>query len=288
MRQNKFFVIPRICVANSRGIQLDHPRIFLWKTRVMTIFPILLLFTFDTYAQEAQAPANPVVAYALVQADVETAAAKQLVEKGAAQRVRVMLQGNRSNILYEATRPVTPKLTGLNFSKNTSRWTANLLVLSGDEVITAMPVGGRYDEMVLRPVLKRQVQGGELISEADIDEMEFPIANTRNDEVLDAKKLVGMGPRTVISPHRPIRGSEITSPALVHKNTVVTMHFNGGGIDITTSGQVLTDGGKGDVVEVKNLMSKNVVRARVEDAYTVNVSPPSRQQLAGVPYVPAN
>lgn len=255
----------------------------------------MLCFVLAAAAAEAEqanvaplAPIAPVSAYALTQADVETVASEQLAAKGAASRVRAMLQGNRSNIIYQAGKPLSAKLASLTFDKNTSRWNANLLIMSGDQVVTAMPITGRYDEIVLRPVLKRQVRNGEIISEADVDTMEFPIAVTRSDEVTDVKQLIGMGPRTAISPHRPIHASEIMPPALVHKNSVVTMRWSGGGMEITTNGQAMNDGAKDDTVDVKNLTSKNVVRARVVDAYTVSVSPRENPQLAGVPYGTTN
>lgn len=244
----------------------------------------------DVHANGTPITAFP-SAYTLTQPDVEAAAAKALVEKGAGARIKAILLGNRTAVLYQSVKPVAPKLTSLNFDHNTSRWTANLLVTSGEDVLTAIPVGGRYVEVVQRPVLKRQVRSGETIGQNDIETLEFPVALTRNDEITDPKLLLGMGPRTVISPRRPIRASEISTPAVVHKNDIVTMTFSSGGVEISTGGQAMSEGSQGAMIEVRNLASKNIVRAMVEDAHTVSVNPPpppEKRELAGVPYAPIN
>ncbi len=57
------------------------------------------------------------------------------------------------------------------------------------------------------------------------------------------------------------------------------MRYLSPGMSITITGQVLEDGARGSTVDVRNLTSKKIVRAVVEDANTVDVSPNNNQAL---------
>lgn len=222
----------------------------------------------------------------LTAAEVEEAVAHELVARGAGDRLQAQLVGGKAETYYEGTANVEPRITGVVFDKNSSRWTANLIVAEGEKILSAHPLSGRYTEMVSLPVLKRQIRAGELITEADLDQQDFPFSRTRSDVVTDAAKLVGNTPRTGISPKRPIREQEIASPAVIKKNDVVSMRYLSGSMEITTTGIALTDGAKGDVIELRNANSKATVRAVVQDSRTAHVlNPSAKRELAGDIYV---
>jgi len=226
------------------------------------------------FAVSAHAQALPPAPYALSGHDVEEAVAKALIGAGVGQHVAAEAPTLHAANVYESQVPVAARITGLNVDKGTSRWNANLLVVNGGgAVLNAQPITGRYQEMVSLPVLKRSLRTGDVISENDIDKMDFPLARTRNDAINDPMQMIGMAARGGISQNRPVRASELTSPSVLKKSAVVQMIFRGHGIEITTSGQALTPGAKGDVIEVRNLNSHQVVRAVVQDAQTVVALP---------------
>ncbi len=249
----------------------------------MYAFILAIFLTFCTLVATASAEEIP-AANSLTQEQVEAAAAQALADKGAGARVQATLTGQKSRTLFESTKPLAARVTGVNFDKKSQRWNGNLLVMSGEQVLSALPVGGRFEETLLLPVLKRQLRAGETIKAEDLDMLDFPIARTRGDSLTDAAQLIGYSPRAAISPKRPIRGSEIASPAMVKKNSMVTMRYVSGSMEITTTGQAMTDGSRGELIEVKNLTSKAVVHAVVENERGVLISPPG-DQLAGAPYV---
>ena len=100
---------------------------------------------------------------------------------------------------------------------------------------------------------------------ADIEIRDFAITHTRADTVTDIASLVGKSPVRTISPERPIREQEVVSPAIVKKNALVQMHYHSPGMEITTTGQAMTDGAKGDVINVRNVTSKKIVRDIVDN-----------------------
>ncbi len=67
------------------------------------------------------------------------------------------------------------------------------------------------------------------------------------------------------------------------KNNIVQMRYISPGMEIVTSGQAMEDGAKGNLIGVKNLASKKIVQAMVEDSGNVIVSPPEPKRAETTP-----
>jgi flagella basal body P-ring formation protein FlgA len=137
--------------------------------------------------------------------------------------------------------------------------------------------------MIELPVLKREVRNGEIIGQNDIEIHDFPLNHSRADAVTDMSALIGKSPVRTISPQRPIREHEIASPAIVKKNAIVQMHFNAPGMEISATGQAMVEGAKGDVIDVKNVTSRKIVRAVITGTDSVDILSPGTEtsQLTG-------
>ncbi len=223
----------------------------------------------------APAAAAPVAIHApgtelfvLTSRDAEEAISFALAERGAGSKVSASITGRSDDTLFSHAQPLSVEIRGLSFDKNTSRWQASLMFLSDGQVISAMPVGGRYDEVMSVPVLKRQVRPGDVIQEADLEIRDFSLSRTRSDTIADAAALVGKSPVRSISAGRPIREQEIAQPALIRKNDIIQVDYRSPGVSISTTAQALEDGSLGSTINVRNLSSKKLVRAVVQDEKT--------------------
>lgn len=282
MKRNMYDDTHATTLKFRRMDQLLQPQHEVSMFGLMLILALAFTVMFVATAANA-APAIP-PAYTLSAQDVESSVAAAIAEKGVAKLVHADVIGLKQSPIYQGAAPVTAKITSLNADVPSSRWSANLMVLGASgEVITVLPIAGRFQEMVEVPVLKRQLRSGDVIAEADIGRMEFPLARTRNDIATDATQLLGLSPRAAISPNRAVRLGELASPSVLKKNAVVQMIFQTGRMEISTLGQALTQGAKGDIIEVRNMNSKQVVRAVVENANLVKVLANNVEQLAGAP-----
>lgn len=226
--------------------------------------------------------------FPLSYSEAEEAVSRALSEKGAGDKVAASINGRGNQPIYAYTEPLTVEIRGLNFDKPSAHWSGNLIFLADSQVITAMPAAGRYDQLAEVPVLKRPVRNGEIIRDTDIEIRDLPLAQVRVDVVTDIASLIGKSPLHSISAFRPIRDHEIAMPPLVKKNNIVQMHYQSPGMEIITTGQALEDGAKGSVIGVRNLTSKRVVQAVVEDVSAVSVRAAGSTRLlsqAGAPHV---
>lgn len=81
--------------------------------------------------------------------------------------------------------------------------------------------------------------------------------------VTDAAQAVGMEARVALYAGRPINPSDLVPPALVERNAVVPLIYQGGGLTIATEGRALDRAGAGELIRVMNLESRTTVTARV-------------------------
>jgi len=215
--------------------------------------------------QPAYHAQEPKQIFVLTAKDAEDAISAALSERGAGKKISAMITGRTEDTLFSYHAPINVEIRGLSYDNNNSRWQASLMFLSDGQVISAMPLAGRYDEVMSVPVLKRSVRPGDVILEADLEVRDFSLSRTRSDTIADAAALVGKSPVRSISAGRPIREQEIAQPALIRKNDIIQVEYRSPGISITTTAQALENGSQGSTISVRNLSSKKLVRAIVQD-----------------------
>jgi flagella basal body P-ring formation protein FlgA len=242
--------------------------------------------TFFTYMLVALLLSSPGLAaeeqggaFTLTYAEAEKVASAALADKGVAEKVAAFINGRQNETLYSYGKPLSVEARGVQFDKTASRWSANLIILSEGEVVTALPAAGRFDVLTEIPVLKRAATSGKLIEASDIEIRDIAVSQVRGDTVTDMASLIGKSPSYSITAGRPIRVHEVSLPPMIKKNSLVQMHYRSPGMEITTSGQAMEDGHKGDVINVKNLASKKIVQTMVEDTASVVVSGPAQQRV---------
>ncbi len=244
--------------------------------KYFSLFVFSLLFPFSAVAEDAASSQPVSYIFNITYEDAQDAIGKALTEKltaetTAGQTIAATINSKKSAPLYSSNKPVNVEIRGLRSDNKNNSWSANMVITGEDSVVSALPLAGRYTVMSEVPVLKRQVRNGEVISESDIELKPFPVGRNYSDTVSDISSLIGRTPVRGISPNRPIRSSEISSPALIKKNALVQMRYKTESMEITTTGQALTDGAKDDVIEVRNVTSKKVARAVVTESNIVDV-----------------
>lgn len=241
-----------------------------------------LLFLFAIlFVQAVSAGEKPThtALFQLFAEDAQPVIGQALAEQGAGDKIAATIYGHDAlEPMLSHNKPIEVEIHGLRFDERSKRWNANLMAVSGNAVVTAMPISGRYQEMISLPVLKRQLRRGDTISEDDIEVQDFPITRIRGEVVTQAEALLGQSPVRSLSPDRPIRTHEVAGPVLVKKESLVKVQYIIPGMEITSNGQALEDGSEGSIIAVRNMDSKKVVHAIVKDTGVVSI--PNRHTTA--------
>lgn len=99
------------------------------------------------------------------------------------------------------------------------------------------------------------------------------IAGERLDAFDRVEDVIGQEARIALYPGRPILLDVIGPPALIDRNQIVSLRFEGMGLVITTEGRALERGGVGDRVRIMNLSSRATLFGFVQPDGSVEVKP---------------
>lgn len=221
---------------------------------------IAAIFAAIVPAAHATMPASSY--FEVAREDVAAAVAATLAERGASEKVRVVVY-SADPVLYRANAPLNVAIQALSFDKDSHKWQANMHIISRDKTVSVTPVQGRYEAVLTVPVLTRKTVDTDVISDADIEMMDVPDRLVRKDTVLRAEDIIGKSPKRSISPNRPIRLTEVNLPAIVKKGNPVEVQYSAPYMKIRTMGQALEDGSMGSLIRIKNPDSQRAITARV-------------------------
>ncbi|WP_368185780.1 flagellar basal body P-ring formation chaperone FlgA [Aestuariibius sp. HNIBRBA575] len=90
--------------------------------------------------------------------------------------------------------------------------------------------------------------------------------------VSDPSLLIGMEARVALYAGRPIRLGDVSTPAVVERNAIITLIYDRAGLVISTEGRALERAAAGDYIRVMNLASRTTITARVEENGSATVS----------------
>lgn len=110
-------------------------------------------------------------------------------------------------------------------------------------------------------VAARTIPAQTIISETDL---------VRTDQIVpgaisDPELIVGREARIALYSGRPIREGDVTAPAVVDRNEIIPLIFQGGALLISTEGRALERASPGERIRVMNVSSRNTVTARIAE-----------------------
>lgn len=138
------------------------------------------------------------------------------------------------------------------------RWLLVLLILP-------LPGIARGDSLVATRVIRAM----DVLAASDMTLVAAAIPGALSDP----SAALGLEARVTIYPGRPLRAADIGPPALVDRNSLVTLSYTTGGLTINAEGRALTRAAAGDAVRVMNLASRTTVTGRLQPDGVVAVGP---------------
>lgn len=217
----------------------------------------------EAAAQPAAASATPQAFFTITNKDVEEQVSRQLQSQGFRDGVKATVNPGASSILASADHPLSVVIHALQIDTESKQWQGQAYIMAGSTTESMKPVAGRYDAVVSIPVLTRQLRRGDVVERSDIEMRKIAERQLRKDSITELDQILGKSPLRMISPGRPIRTAEVSSPLLIRKGQTVEMLFTTPYMNIRTTGEALEDGSKGSLVRVQNSTSQKAVSGRV-------------------------
>ena len=134
-------------------------------------------------------------------------------------------------------------------------------------------IAGRVRAPVTLPILRRDIDRGEVIAANDIEYAEQAIAQG-SGFAQEAAALVGMKARRPLQASAPVRVRDVVAPLLIERGAIVTLTYSVDGLRLTHQGVALANGAMGDVISVRNIQSDRVLKAIVDAKNLARIASP--------------
>ena len=131
-------------------------------------------------------------------------------------------------------------------------------------IIFCTPTSGLADLVV--PV--RTIRPGHIVTDGDLKR----VSSQHPDAYSNPLDVVGQEARVALYPNRPILINQVGPPALVERNQIVTLSYQGNTLAIVTEGRALERGAIGDRIRVMNLASRSTVFGFIQNDGGVRVA----------------
>lgn len=127
---------------------------------------------------------------------------------------------------------------------------------------------------VFMPVVAatRYIRKGEVIAEEDLVQRVMPISRLKGRYLDDPGKAAGKAARRTIRAGQVVSADLLREPVVMKRGQKVMILAASDCLVVKVPGEALENGGLGDAVRVRNIMSRRTVIARVRDSRTVVVN----------------
>ncbi len=119
--------------------------------------------------------------------------------------------------------------------------------------------------------LSRSVKRNTILGRDDIETDFREISMLGDDVIRNPARAVGKKLKKSLRPGSVLHSSYLRTPSLVKRGDLVTIVAQNGTLQVSAPGEVRNEGGLGEMVKVKNLMSRRLLQARVVDKGRVEV-----------------
>lgn len=171
----------------------------------------------------------------------------------------------------------------ISYDAGSQRFSANIAVSAEGMQTQRLRVSGRAVQMAAAVVAVHRLQPGDVIEAADLRLAQLPARRLAGAVVAELAEAVGQSPKRAIAAGQPLAAADIGPPLLVTKGETVVVMLETAGMSLAVQGVSLGQGGRDDVVQVMNPLSRAVVAARVAGPGRAVIMPGSVPLVAPAP-----
>lgn len=196
---------------------------------------------------------------------------------GEADKTRVNLTNQFNNITIAANDFIKLEISNFNYRPFSDQFSANINYTI-DGMRKSRQISGIIENMVSVPVLATNLRRDQTITQSDIKYIQLNSRRVAGNIVLNAQDIIGKSARNSIRAMQPISESLLKFADLVKKNTIISLQFKMGRVQLNIKARALSTGAEGAIIRVLNLQSGKQIDAIVtgiDQAMTTNSIEPN-------------
>ncbi|HPD82398.1 MAG: flagellar basal body P-ring formation chaperone FlgA [Alphaproteobacteria bacterium] len=195
--------------------------------------------------------------------EIEKTIRSELKNKGVTGKFNLSLTSGKPTIILPQDLPPQVEVSSIDYDVQKDYFRATLVAPSTEHPVQKITVAGMVERLVTVPVLRNNLQNGDVIGANDIEMIEVPQKSLQHDVMLNADDMIGLTPRRMAYAGKFILNGTLDRPQLVERGDPVNITFHEGTLILTAKGKALQSGAKGDLVRVTNINSSRTIDAIV-------------------------
>lgn len=196
-------------------------------------------------------------------ATIENSLKEKLEEKGVRGNFNIALNSGQPTMILPNELPENVVVSSITHDHQKDYFQATLVAPSIENPVKKILVAGLVERMIEVPVLRSNLQNGDIIGKNDIDMIEVPQKTLQNNVIMDTEDMIGLTPRRIAHAGKFLMEGSLSKPLLVSRGDRVSITFYEGPLTLTAKGKALQSGAKGDLVRVTNIGSSRTIDAMI-------------------------
>lgn len=193
------------------------------------------------------------------EAEIAELLRREFRQEGAVGRIRIRLNRLSENVLRPSQGGAL-RIEDLTHDGNGGQFSAYILSHRSSGGAQRLLLRGRVDFVARVPVASRTIRKGQKITGSDIKWAELSLRLLGSDTVEHPDQMVGLAAKRNLRQNRPFKRSDLRTPIMVAKGTMVTVTLRSSGISISGTGRALEDGSLGESIQIMNIQSKRTLK----------------------------
>jgi flagella basal body P-ring formation protein FlgA len=194
---------------------------------------------------------------------------EEFVNQGVDEEIDIEVYGGRTNFIIENKKEAKILVSGLKLDEVQNKFYCNVEVFADGELAEKTQLQGKYYIVSDAYVPAVNINKGEVITEAMLRKIRVRTNRVKPMNIIDKDKIIGKEAKRALKEGKLLNERDIGDKIIIKKGEVVNMIYQTGNMQISARVEALSDGSKGDKIEVMNTKSKKVLFAEVVDANTV-------------------
>jgi flagella basal body P-ring formation protein FlgA len=194
--------------------------------------------------------------------------------------VHAELRFDVADVSYNAEAVANPaSLVSLRYTPGNNGFTARFMIAGLDQPVD---LDGTIELMTKAPRLAKTLPTGTILSSADFEFADVPLATADAGGYADINQLVG---KQLVRQARGgimLKATDVTDPKVVTRNTLVTVILKSGPMTLTVKGTALTTAAVGEPVDVLNTVTKKILHGVARPDGAVEIVTATTTNFAGL------
>ena len=227
---------------------------------------LTLIFAFSLLGSQAFAQTY------VQEEEIVRALKKEYVERvGEGDEVEFEFYGGQTNFTFEQIGQVKVMIANARFDEMQNKFSAEVEIFAGGKSAAKTTLQGKFYTLTEIFVPGQNINKGEMIDADKLKSIKIRANRIKPQNLVEKDKLIGMEAKRNLREGKIINEKDVGKLVIIKKGALVNSVYQTPHMQISAQAEAMSDGCRGERIEIRNTKSKKTFYGEVIDAETVRV-----------------